>query len=306
MLRFVRIWMIACSLCLCFGGKAVAAQPVIEQHAITIDAQIDSRDPTFNYGLSTTAKVLVNGLDGSLTRTLFAFPSEIWSIGHERLVSARVWFYVWFDQTGTRTVRLHPLTRVFAEGTGDATLSGDGATWLSSDGQTMWTTAGGDYDPGFYVDAVEGGNWFSWDITALWDNEGLRSYGAILKMNDESDPGYPNMPRAPFTSSEGPANERPYVEILYQPEESLCGQRVVWADADGDGDVDQDDFAVFQKCYSGSGESYPSEPAGCECLDVDGDGSIDASDYQEWEKCVTGPEIPWSVESTPNCRSPER
>ena len=37
----------------------------------------------------------------------------------------------------------------------------------------------------------------------------------MLKMSDESDPGDPNMPRAPFTSSEGPASERPYVEVTY-------------------------------------------------------------------------------------------
>jgi len=65
------------------------------------------------------------------------------------------------------------------------------------------------------VDAVEAKNWFSWDITPLWNNTDLRAFGAMLRMNDESDPGAANMPRAPFTSSEGAANERPYVEVTY-------------------------------------------------------------------------------------------
>lgn len=304
MRRLVWLLTIASGLCL-FGGKTIATDPVTEQYAITVDAQIDSRDPAFNYGVTTTAKVLVNGLDGSLVRTLFSLPPEIWAIHGEQLISAKVWFYVWFDQTGERTVRLHPLTRVFAEGTGDATISGDGATWLSSDGQTAWTTAGGDYDDGVYVDAAEGGNWFSWDITALWDNEELRSFGAILRMNDESDPGYANMPRAPFTSSEGPVNERPYVEIIYQPDEPLCSQHIIWADADGDNDVDQDDFAVFQRCYSGTDHLAPSEDSWCECLDFDGKSAVEASDLTEWEKCATGPGITWSPALTPNCQPRE-
>jgi len=36
-------------------------------------------------------------------------------------------------------------------------------------------------------------------------------------MNDESDPGAPNQPRAPFTSSDGSLNERPYVRVIYSP-----------------------------------------------------------------------------------------
>ena len=279
----------------------VRADPVTASFSIQVDTYLDSRDPTHNYGVSTTAKVVVNGVDGSLCRVLFRLPDAVLAIPPERVVLAKVWFYVWFDQTESRNVRLHPLKTCFAEGSGDNTVSGDGATWLTSDGVTAWPAAGGDYDPLVFLDAVKSPNWFSWDITAISQNQDLRGCGAMLRMNDESPIGAEDMPRAPFTSSDGPLSQRPYVEVTYLPQPALCDEHVVWADADGDGDVDQEDFGVFQACFSGPGHTYPVDPAWCQCLDRDGDGHIDVDDLEAWEKCLVGPSIPWSSLLAPDC-----
>ena len=65
-------------------------------------------------------------------------------------------------------------------------------------------------------------------------------------------------------------------------------------DRDLDGDVDQDDFAEFQKCYTGAGGGVP---AGCESLDrpelgwPDGDGDIDKDDFAAFQVCARGPEV---------------
>ncbi len=127
---------------------------------------------------------------------------------------------------------------------------------------------GGDYDPGLYVDAFESTNWFSWDITALWNNGDLRSFGAMLRMDDESDPGYANMPRAPLTSSDGPVNERPYVEVRY----------VDWlrADVNGDGLINLIDFAMLGSNWlrAGAGADIDIAPLG-------GDGVVDVLDLDE-------------------------
>ncbi len=183
-----------------FAGLFIQAAPVkaasVKTFAIDVDTYIDSRDATYNYGVATTAKVLVNGTDGTLARVLFRLPDGIWSISEDQLISVKVWFYVWMDRTAERTVTLYPLIRGFVEGTGDGTPSGDGATWQTYDGSNSWTCTGGDYDSKAFVQAVESSNWFSWDITALWNNPALRLFGVMLKMNDESDPGYPNIPRA--------------------------------------------------------------------------------------------------------------
>ncbi|UCD30327.1 MAG: hypothetical protein JSV03_07625 [Planctomycetota bacterium] len=65
---------------------------------------------------------------------------------------------------------------------------------------------------------------------------------------------------------------------------------------DGDGDVDQDDFAVFQVCYTG-----PGDPGGvfdkdnCDCFDKEplgGDDDIDENDFSLFQNCASGPGIP--------------
>lgn len=70
-----------------------------------------------------------------------------------------------------------------------------------------------------------------------------------------------------------------------------------FADADGDGDVDQEDFGVWQACFSGEGT-----PAGdaCACFDRDygeqGDGDIDTTDLTAFVKCLSGPMVPAAAE----------
>ncbi len=62
-----------------------------------------------------------------------------------------------------------------------------------------------------------------------------------------------------------------------------------FADLDTDGDVDQDDFGLFQVCSTGF---EPTVPAGCECLNRNGDASIDEADFAAFDACFTGPNVP--------------
>jgi probable HAF family extracellular repeat protein len=61
------------------------------------------------------------------------------------------------------------------------------------------------------------------------------------------------------------------------------------ADLDDDGDVDIDDFGVFQSCGSG-----PTVPASVECApaDFDDDGDVDQSDFGYYQECYSGPDLP--------------
>ncbi len=65
---------------------------------------------------------------------------------------------------------------------------------------------------------------------------------------------------------------------------------LVFADDDGDGDVDQVDFAAFQACYTGSpSEGYtPTVLAGCSCFDNDSDNDVDSDDAGDFEACASG------------------
>ncbi|HPU34023.1 MAG TPA: hypothetical protein PK184_15105 [Phycisphaerae bacterium] len=71
----------------------------------------------------------------------------------------------------------------------------------------------------------------------------------------------------------------------------------VWADRDMDGDVDQEDFGMFQACITGVAPGVAPE---CECFDHvnPGNGVIDEFDLNAFEDCATGPAV---VGVNPNC-----
>lgn len=76
-----------------------------------------------------------------------------------------------------------------------------------------------------------------------------------------------------------------------------------FADTDGDGDVDQVDFSVFQACFTG-GSPAPGtfDAVHCLCLDRDADNDVDELDYGDFEDCATGPGVAWSQAGSPNCQ----
>lgn len=58
-------------------------------------------------------------------------------------------------------------------------------------------------------------------------------------------------------------------------------------DMDGDRDVDQEDFGLFQVCYTGSGAGFV--PTGCEDADLDKDIDVDLVDFSQFQACFFGP-----------------
>lgn len=79
-----------------------------------------------------------------------------------------------------------------------------------------------------------------------------------------------------------------------------CGDP--FADTDYDQDVDQDDFGVFQVCFTGS--TAASLSSACKCLDREpagGDGVIGEADLSDFADCITGPEIPFNLSPPAGC-----
>lgn len=62
-----------------------------------------------------------------------------------------------------------------------------------------------------------------------------------------------------------------------------------FADIDDDDDVDQNDFAVLQRCVTGSGGVLAD---GCFCFDRDDDSDIDVTDVNAFIACGSGPSVP--------------
>ncbi|UCD28005.1 MAG: PKD domain-containing protein, partial [Planctomycetota bacterium] len=57
------------------------------------------------------------------------------------------------------------------------------------------------------------------------------------------------------------------------------------SDLDRDGDVDHEDFGLFQICLSGDGTLYGE---GCEIADLDSDLDVDENDFAILEGCMNG------------------
>jgi hypothetical protein len=71
-------------------------------------------------------------------------------------------------------------------------------------------------------------------------------------------------------------------------------------DGDCDGDVDQDDFARFQLCFSGSSPNTYPTGLNCYCYDKGSDSpdnDIDSLDFDAFQICASGPNVP----ANPTC-----
>lgn len=73
-----------------------------------------------------------------------------------------------------------------------------------------------------------------------------------------------------------------------------------FADADGDGDVDQTDFAIFQVCFTGPDGQIVNRPCRCDCYDRNSDGHVDGLDFTAFINCASGP----GILASKNCDNP--
>ncbi len=64
----------------------------------------------------------------------------------------------------------------------------------------------------------------------------------------------------------------------------------LWADSDEDGDVDMDDFALFQRCSTFGGGGI-TDPQTCQRFDRDFDSDIDEMDLNKFRNCATGTNV---------------
>lgn len=83
-----------------------------------------------------------------------------------------------------------------------------------------------------------------------------------------------------------------YDALVYSPGGDFTGNAPTrdWHGDAGtpDGDVDEDDFAILQSCFTGPGVAVA---AGCEETDLDRDNDVDAEDYSLFQICMSGPGV---------------
>ena len=113
------------------------------------------------------------------------------------------------------------------------------------------------------------------ELTLIYDTNGLGlgTYSATLTVMD---------------ALASPASVSIPVQLVVRPP-------LAPGDFDADGDVDQDDFAVIQRCVS---ELPSGWPVGCEVANLDADTNIDAADVEMFLGCFSGPGVPAEVGCT--------
>jgi len=94
-----------------------------------------------------------------------------------------------------------------------------------------------------------------------------------------------------------PQSECQPPDVWHQGQECVADAIVCcadpFADADNDGDVDQEDFGVWQACFSGNGHTAPAGNAyPCSCFNRQGgDSDVDDLDFVDFEACWSGPTV---------------
>ncbi len=137
------------------------------------------------------------------------------------------------------------------------------------------------------------GNNVKWDEVVLWD-------GVLEVKIGQGACCLENLSCTPNVSQDECENT---LGGVYQGDSVSCASvnccPLPWPDTDGDGDVDQTDFAAFQLCL---GETAPFSAA-CVCFNEDDTGGsqdlIDAADFAKFQACTTGPDLPMNLGSPP-------
>lgn len=154
---------------------------------------------------------------------------------------------------------------------------------LASDTLSVWNCGGGTLqytitDNASWLDEVPASGTSTGETDTILVNYttsglGVGTYQATITI---SDPAASNSPRTvPVTL---------VVERLNVP-----------GDLDGDSDVDQDDFGLFQRCLSGPGNDQTAQE--CAGAKLDGDSDVDYEDVVLFQGCMSGA----GIAGNPNC-----
>lgn len=183
---------------------------------------------------------------------------------------------------------------------------GDGRAWMSYSGHISCTQKPSDGDYKFRHDYAGG-------IEAAYARLGhVYTAGANGTINtDGTDEGRPQAALASVPALAAEANNETFVVgvafggnkvyamtldvvngkfHLFQATNPGPSCNSPWADADADGDVDMDDYGVFQRCYTGpSGAGF--DAAACFCFDRAHNNNVDDLDFTQFTNCATGANI---------------
>ncbi|MBK5226454.1 MAG: DNRLRE domain-containing protein [Thermoleophilia bacterium] len=187
------------------GNQSISAEYSFTTANLTIiqpypalgkDTYFDTTQPTWNRGVETSMSAGDNAASGLGTiRSAIRFDLSGIPVS-ATIKSANLSLYqMGQGDPNPQTLNVHYLTRDWAEGTGQGSATGDGATWNTYNGVNNWTAAGGDFNGAASGSATAPNStvtWVNWDLTTLtqsWVNTSVTNYGVIIKQNVEAPAG---------------------------------------------------------------------------------------------------------------------
>jgi hypothetical protein len=188
---------------------AVVVDPFVDSHLFAlsyIDSRSGDEDTVFwEQSLSTVARVVLNGTDGSECRAILSMPEDLVAADPARIQSVVAKFDAQMQEWSGERIFLYPITtetRLIRRPNDEADPPLHGPTWNHADapvemGETgdwiAWTVPGGDWAAEYKVEGaltppVSGTTGTAvFDLTALWKNpvarELLEANGAIVVMD---------------------------------------------------------------------------------------------------------------------------
>ncbi len=171
---------------LCTTASAAVSTLTVQKDTMIFDSWGAHDDK--NYGAYTSGLSVREG--GYNNRVMLEF--DLSSISGT-ITNATVYMRNRWTVATNANVTVSRLTQAWVEGTGAATVSGDGATYDTYDGTNNWATSGGDYTDGLArsVTTVRGA-YFGIDITSMvqyWIDNGGSNKGLII-VNDAEVPNF--------------------------------------------------------------------------------------------------------------------
>lgn len=152
--------------------------------------------------------------------------------------------------------------------------------------QPLWDFDNGDRGNGFSVDYWPGwlNNTVDWSLNGHWQH-------VVTQQTISTTTGNIEVRLLQHDKHPGPqAVAWDNLSLTLTRVPPPCGDNRF--DRDGDGDVDQADFAALQMCFTGDGDpAFLFDAGACFCFDTNNDLDVDQTDLLAFENCASGPGV---------------
>jgi hypothetical protein len=241
---YVKLALIICIL----SAKQSISRAEIATFYITTDTTLDYKSQSSNYGTSSGLDLYLNDYTANSTdvsatkptRALLSFiddsKNSIVSLPTDTVITSVTLNLYCYNCWNRDSAVLSQSPKIVAYAL-TSSFSESKATWLTTDGSTSWTAAGGDYDKSVYAESgtITGASWTTIDLTSIWDNANVQNNGIIITFDPEDTSIFTNaagisafIKRFFYSSDSSGTTYDPHITITYEhvPEPSTIAMLI--------------------------------------------------------------------------------